>query len=623
MAFEGDYWNANDKKIFDDDLRLDLKNIGISHGIGDVGEGLKANIFLGASTVELGFFGRGKGSRSNPTGHTPESYGKDEREEMRQLAKINEVELSTHAAPDLGALSGFDGRTFSKEAAEQSLHEVKRAVEFAADVAEGGPIVVHTHEFPRPMYNVEQGEWFGEGAPGKFRMYEGEEKTARHYLVDKSTGEIIQTVKNDEVIYRPIDKEGNVVWKEEGIGLKEFKYTPEGNVEMKPVSWQEYVEKEKEQGVGEEGKIAMGFFKEQNMTQIRQAQGQVGEYIAQYDRTKDQYERMSKTYIEYKKTQDEIFNNSYLSEEEKNRKWSAFKDSFKFQNEPFLPAQALDPVEYLGKEQERLKKVMESSQQTILANQARIEEAKKRMDNTMPIEDYGRERSSHNLAQAALYAYEVEKKKGLERPLWIAPENWAPEMYGSHPKEMRELILDARKEMEKELVRKNVDSGEAKKIAENHIKGTFDIGHLNFWKKYYEGDPEDFNKWVVKNVSQLFKEGIMANVHISDNFGYHDEHLRPGEGNAPIKEFLKELEKAGYKDKIIAEPGGQKQGQFHTPWTHAIGMNASPIYRVDATSRTWTDIQGSYFGRTSAPSYIVGDMAPSKDWTLWSQVPLE
>ena len=43
--------------------------------------------------------GGGKGSRSQPGGHTPESYGIRERQEMRELAKINEVEVSTHASP--------------------------------------------------------------------------------------------------------------------------------------------------------------------------------------------------------------------------------------------------------------------------------------------------------------------------------------------------------------------------------------------------------------------------------------------------------------------------------------------------------------------------------------------
>ena len=99
------YWHALDRVGLGratGEVEVDPLKIGISHGFGDVGEGLKANILRGLKTVELGFFGTGKGLRSQPTGSTPESFGSTERQDMRELARINEVELSTHAAPDLG-----------------------------------------------------------------------------------------------------------------------------------------------------------------------------------------------------------------------------------------------------------------------------------------------------------------------------------------------------------------------------------------------------------------------------------------------------------------------------------------------------------------------------------------
>ena len=52
MELDSDYWNALDKAK---EMRIDPNKIGISHGIGDVGEGLKANVFRGAKIVELGF----------------------------------------------------------------------------------------------------------------------------------------------------------------------------------------------------------------------------------------------------------------------------------------------------------------------------------------------------------------------------------------------------------------------------------------------------------------------------------------------------------------------------------------------------------------------------------------
>ena len=57
------------------------------------------------------------------------------------------------------------------------------------------------------------------------------------------------------------------------------------------------------------------------------------------------------------------------------------------------------------------------------------------------------------------------------------------------------------------------------------------------------------------------QEGIIGHVHIADNFGYYDEHLTPGEGNVPVEEFMKEVVKAGLKDKMVIEPGAQGEGE--------------------------------------------------------------
>ncbi|MDO8556559.1 MAG: TIM barrel protein [Nanoarchaeota archaeon] len=643
MDLGTEYSNANDHKIFDENLNFDLRNIGISHGVQDVGEGLKAQIFLGASLVELGFTGVGKSQGKNAP--SPETYGKDEREELRQLAKINEVEVSVHATPSLGALSGFDGqRGFSKQAAQQHIDEVKRAIEFAADVAEGGPVVVHTGEFPRPLFSVEEtGDHFRAPVPDgdrfkhlkeedrhAFQLYKGEAQQSPEYLVDSQTGQIIDAVKRDEKVYLPVyekDADGNEITKTDpktGKRLPLYQVDPTTNeIQLKETTFGDYAARDKYKDIKDFGIIARDFFKEQKATELERAKGQADEYELMYQDSREKYEKISKQLDGFKERKAEIDKN--FDAETAKRKWEELRLPMKDEG-GFSAAESVDPIEYLEKAQQQALKRMSYGSEVAIGSRKQIAEAGKQLDRVETIKEYGIKASAQSFADAAMYAYEVEKKKGLEKPLFVAPEAWLPEMYGSHPKEMKELILASRKEMQEKLLERGManNESEAKKIADNHIKGTFDIGHLNNWRKHFQGSDEDFNKWVVKNMGELFKEGIMDNVHISDNFGYHDEHLRPGEGNAPIKEFLKELEKQGYKGHIIAEPGGQKQGQFHTPWTSALGMNNSPIYRVsDGTSRAWTDVQGSYFGRTSAPSYIVGDFAPSKEWTLWSQLPLE
>ncbi len=631
MDFGTEYKNANDQGIFDEKLNFDLRQMGISHGVGDVAEGLKAQIFLGASLVELGFTGVNK--TQGKQAPSPETYGKDEREEMRQLARINEVEISVHATPSLGSLSGFDGqRGFSKQAAQQHVDEVKRAIEFAADVAGGGPVVVHTGEFPRPLFNVEEtgehpfkapvpsADHIKEGDRHPFQLYKGESQQSPEYLVDSQTGQIIDAVNRDEKIYSP-EYEREVKDPKTGKLLPLYKVDPAtGEIKLKEETFENFAKQDKYKDIKDNGIIALDFFKKQKETELERARGQADEYEILHNNAKEGYEKVAKRLDSFKEMKKEIDQN--YDKETAERKWGELAISTK--NDFGLP-ESVDPIEHLEKQQQELLKKMNYGAETALAARKQIAEADKQIGRVQTIKEYGIKSSAESFADAAMYAYEIEKRDHLEKPLFVAPEAWLPEMYGSHPKEMKELILASRTQMQERLIERGLASNqsEAKKIAAEHIKGTFDIGHLNNWRKHFQGSDEDFNKWVVKNMGELFKEGIMDNVHISDNFGYHDEHLRPGEGNAPIKEFLKELEKQGYKGHIIAEPGGQKQGQFHTPWTSALGMNASPIYRIDATSRSWTDVQGSYFGRTSAPSYIVGDFAPSKEWTLWSQLPLE
>ncbi len=51
-----DYWHALDKTVAEK-MQVNPQILGISHGIGDVAKGLKANIFAGAKVIELGFMG--------------------------------------------------------------------------------------------------------------------------------------------------------------------------------------------------------------------------------------------------------------------------------------------------------------------------------------------------------------------------------------------------------------------------------------------------------------------------------------------------------------------------------------------------------------------------------------
>jgi sugar phosphate isomerase/epimerase len=241
-----------------------------------------------------------------------------------------------------------------------------------------------------------------------------------------------------------------------------------------------------------------------------------------------------------------------------------------------------------------------------------------------PLQEVAVDRSTDALSRAAMTAYEKEKKMKLKNPLFIAPENIFPEQYGSHPEELRNMVLESRKKMENMLKNKGMDSGKAKQVAADHIKATFDVGHANIWKKYFKGDEKQFKKWMMDEVGKLKKDGVLGHVHLSDNFGYEDEHLTPGQGNTPIQDFVEKIGGDEFKGKMIVESGGQPEAEVYKGVTGSWRVLNSPIYKVDGASQSWSDIEGSYFGRTSSPHYLVGEgVVPSKDWTLWSETPLE
>ena len=182
-----------------------------------------------------------------------------------------------------------------------------------------------------------------------------------------------------------------------------------------------------------------------------------------------------------------------------------------------------------------------------------------------------------------------------------------------------------------------ISKDEAEKLAERHIKATIDTGHINLWRKYWQDDPrmtreqndEAFKHWAIKSIESLAKENMIGNVHLADNYGYHDDHLAPGQGNSPVKEIIATIKKYGYDKAITVEPGADAStdlSDFHglmKTWK----FFGSPVYgmgfRGTGVPQTWSDVQYSFFGQNKPPYYIFGAYAPSNDWTLWSAVPLE
>jgi len=206
-----------------------------------------------------------------------------------------------------------------------------------------------------------------------------------------------------------------------------------------------------------------------------------------------------------------------------------------------------------------------------------------------PSNKLAKEKTAETVSNAALDAY----KKYKEHTPIIVLENYQPGLTLGRASEMAKTVEETRKLFAEKLMKeKNVSADKAKETAEKLIGVTWDVGHINFMRK--EGYSEEDIKRETEKIAPYVKQ-----VHITDNFGFNDAHLPPGMGNAPIKDQLRILEKAGFKfDKgnVIVEAGAFVAQFKENPHLYALEYFESPLYTYK-TMPYWKDVwetEGKY-----------------------------
>ncbi len=337
----------------------------------------------------------------------------------------------------------------------------------------------------------------------------------------------------------------------------------------------------------------------------------------------------------------------------------------------FVPPESKNPTEWLKQALTEEEKQLAFSRQGSNSSLMQAEDSFERQQYQISAEKFAIREAIKSYADAGIHAMEnsIDKKN----PIYVSLEHIFPERYGGHLSELKKLVEGAREEMVTRLSQKHIvdpsgsrityeeakamgnialagklkmvdnpyyrgiPESQARKFAEEHIKATLDTGHINMWKKYWITDPNKsqeendaaFKKWVLTEVEDLAKKKIFGNVHLVDNLGYQDEHLSPGQGNAPIKEMVDILRRHGYDKNFTVEPGADASvdnSDFHglmKTWR----LFDSPIYgmgiRTGGQSQSWGDVHYSYFGQDRPPYFVFGSYAPSNEWTLWSGMPME
>ncbi len=671
------------------DVGVGIGDFGMSLGLGPVPNvsAIGAKLRAGTKTMEFVFTGQGKGQGQS---QTPEMYGLKQRAALVEVGKANKVDFTTHATVGVYGLAGMDQQgNFSKQAKNFSLQEIKRAIEFAADVGKGGPVVVHTGEFQRPIYdadwNTKNDEW-----KEKFKMYSDEPERAAFRVVDTRTGGVIQEARKNRRVARPIwnmakegeeymdfDSSKKTVRKGDKIYLDYFgnrlhqedrvpEYDAEnGQFKVHQMTWEDMQTEAKEMTERarevwrdwKKGTLSKEDFEksywvrfkdaysEENIsvrpeeafiistleTNAANSRGWAHYYGAGFNEAVENIKKLEKALEFYQKIEDAT------SEDEK---WK-LKQRFPTRLTDLVPAEVQFPTEYLKKQLLAERGHLKQSQEASASQWAQAEETIETIRHVEASETYAQKEAFDSYAEAAIKALEMSnklKQEGqLKKPIQIALENLFPESYGAHPEELQLLVLGSRRKMVSMLTQRGMNEKEAWQRAEDHITSTLDTGHLNMWRKYWKGDPnksmqendQQFNQWMLQKIGELAKNKIIGHVHIDDNYGYHDDHLAPGEGNTPIKEMVRVLKENGYKGEMIVEPGADYTTDlsgFHSvmkTWR----LFGSPVYGAGSGAgsrkRSWEGVGYGWFGQNQPPYFVFGSYSPSEDWTLWSGVPLE
>jgi len=167
------------------DLGVTIPEIDQTGKFRNLVEVAQANIRRGAGKLQLML----QVGPDSAIGGRPKAYGKEVREALREVFLANEALLVGAEMPtSMNNLSGFDGQrgAFTEETRRKHLDEVRDAIQFVADVGQGGGVDIVSFEFPRALFNADWNKI--DKKTGKPLFEEAGEKVVS--VVDERNGQV-------------------------------------------------------------------------------------------------------------------------------------------------------------------------------------------------------------------------------------------------------------------------------------------------------------------------------------------------------------------------------------------------------------------------------------------------
>jgi hypothetical protein len=507
-------------------------------------------------------------------------FGKNVREQLKEMVKHNQVTVvGVELSPNKYAgMSGFNAKqgNFSEQQRNENLHAVKDAISFVADTFAGGGTDLVSFEYQRTDIDTKWNKDIGQGDKHmkQFELYPGAKDAGIQFVAEEGK---IQNLPRDFKIdlFEDPNKPG--------------KETPESFVWT--VDDMRRIAKDQKKGVFE-------VFKE---TYVK---SQTTKAEATFARAEDELDRRSR----------EIGLPNLIGKEQdgtisdkESRRLKVYR-----QQERDLPRQKRESKEQISK-----------------------------IGDWNSIKTFALGNVTKSYADAAFHILDEQEKNEshLQKDLYVGPEIGWPTYYGGHPDEFIEVIKKSRKEFSDRLQNQEwrgikYTQKQADKMANAHIRGCFDTGHMGMWLKHFRQDlpynerVEKFNDWYKEQVTKIAKADVVGTIQLVDAYGGEHQHLPPGQGIYPLQEAMKIFAKNKFAGTIVSE--GHEEEKF------GKGRITSKAYEVlgnrvtggkFSPPRSMAELQQNppYWGNlTSGTQQMIGRYTPpNADYKSWTEIPFE